>query len=186
VAIPFVVEDGSALANATSFITTDYFDNYFNTRGNTTVVAWTVDRKQKNINIASAYLSSYYRDRFQGRRVSKDQALEFPRYGVVLDGYGADSFMPGFGPITNGFIVDSNEIPRCVMDAVCEMAVRADTNVLSADIKPGAGNITMKKVGPIMLQYRAPFNTQTIWRYVDTLISPVLKGSSMSVEIVRS
>jgi hypothetical protein len=186
VAIPFVVEDGTGLVDATSFISTDYFDNYFNTRGNATVVAWAADRKQKNINIATAYLCSYYRDRFKGRRATKDQALEFPRYGVVLDGDGADSFMPGFGPITNGFIVNSNEIPRVVKDAVCEMAVRADTNVLSPDIKPGEGSITMKKVGPIMLQYRAPFNSQTIWRYVDTLISPVLKGSSMSVEIVRS
>jgi len=84
--MPLIVEDGSIVANADSFQLVSDLDAYHTKYGNTT---WTGDDttiKEPASHRFMRWLVSQ-EGRMQGRRVSVNQTLPFPRYGMVdLDG----------------------------------------------------------------------------------------------------
>lgn len=74
----FVVEDGTGLANATSYIAVATADDYFTDRG---VAEWvgTDPVKQGALIRATDYIDKKYGSRFLNDRLTEIQALEFPR-----------------------------------------------------------------------------------------------------------
>lgn len=135
----FVVEDGTAKADANAYVTIAEADGYFADRGNT---AWTgADAvKQAALVKATDYIEGRFGQRFIGSRKTTTQALAWPRIGA------AD--------------FADTAIPVGLRRACCEYAVRALSAELAPDLKVDASGLTVvatkKKVGPIETDYAVP------------------------------
>ena len=106
-----IIEDGTVVANANSFATDDEFKTYANLR-NFDVPATQPDREALLI-LAIDYIFSKEQG-MQGSRVSMEQELPFPRYGVCA----------------NNFRVASTDIPKSLKKAQMELALQASTSSL--------------------------------------------------------
>lgn len=126
----FIVEDGTVVANANSFCTVQFADDYFADRG---VAAWagTNEFKEQRLVQATDYISMRFR--FRGAPVEAEQALPFPRTAR--------------GPL-----------PAVLLKATCEYALRAITAPLAPDptVDTSGGKVLEKKekVGPIEESYK--------------------------------
>ncbi|MAD98776.1 MAG: hypothetical protein Unbinned200contig1000_14 [Prokaryotic dsDNA virus sp.] len=132
----FIVEDGTGIADANSYVDVAYADAYFLDRANS---GWSsADTSSKEIALVKAtdYVEIRFRDKWKGILAPEATTLSFPRQYL----YNRK------GELETG-------IPEDVKKAVCEYAVRA----LSADLLPDptvsdsakALKKTFEKVGPI-------------------------------------
>lgn len=79
-----VVEDGSIVAGANSYVTDLEFTDYCDARGYTYPA--TAELREPLLIKAMDYLASKEKH-YQGVRTDSTQELSFPRYGVMLHGY---------------------------------------------------------------------------------------------------
>lgn len=77
----FVVEDGTGLSAATSYVSVAEFKSYHGDRGNLIEACRDTDIEKALIR-ATDYVEARWRHRFKGRRLAGDQALSFPRIGL--------------------------------------------------------------------------------------------------------
>lgn len=134
-----IVEDGTGLSNANSFVSVAEADAFFSNVGSASWAAASVDEKESALIRATAYLSTYFR--WTGKRVKgRDQALAIPRSGMT-DCDGND--------------VPSDEVPIELKIATYHGgSFELDTpNGLLPNITPNAQNKRVK-VGPIEVEYR--------------------------------
>lgn len=98
--------------------------------------------------------------------MSADQALDWPRFGVVV----------------NGFAVDSATVPVAIANACAELALRASKGPLAPDV----GRLKTKvKVGPIETEYAASSGL-TRFTAVDNLLAAYLGTSGSMIRLVRA
>ncbi|WP_373379900.1 DnaT-like ssDNA-binding protein [Cupriavidus nantongensis] len=117
---------------------------------------------------ATGYVDATYD--WRGTRATAVQALDWPRYDVVLDGY----------PL------DGTTIPARVKDAVCEMALKALAGDISADVSPQ--QVVEQTVGPITRKF-APNERnggQKQYPYVDSLLRGLVSGGSGQIRLTRA
>jgi hypothetical protein len=132
-AINFVVEQGQAGSDSTSYASIEFIDQYHTDQGNelwlnipagaiTGLTALQV--KQVCANKASSYMDKRFSRRWLGVRRSRTQKLKWPR----LDAFDIDGF----------FLSSTNELPPELLSATAEYALRAYVyKVLAPDpIKP--------------------------------------------------
>ena len=153
-----IVEDGSIVAGAESYCSVADADAYHTARGNT---AWTGENAAKEalLRKATDYMVQVYALRWKGDRVSEDQALDWPREGVVAF----------------GFEIPSDAMPEAVVKACAELALRA----LSGDLTPDLTRRTLReKVGPIEVEYDPNAPALPDYQAIDNLLAPYLKGGS--------
>jgi len=100
-----IVEDGSIVANANSYVAASALSAYACDRGISLTVA-----PEILINKAMDYFESHS-DRFKGERVSRDQPLSWPRTGVVLESWSWSS----------------EEIPRQVISALLALCIEINS-----------------------------------------------------------
>lgn len=103
-AIQFIVETGSVVSGATSYVSLAEFNQYHENMG-TTLPTITDAQKQAMLNKATSYIDNTYT--FIGAIVDNDQSLAWPRVDCVT---------------RNGVEIDYNEIPTALKNAVCELA----------------------------------------------------------------
>ena len=115
-----------------------------------------------------------YRTRWAGRRAFQHQALDWPRYNVLVD----------------GFIVPSTIVPADVVNACIDLAVRAGRGEdLLPDLDTGSHAIRKDKTGPLETEY---FQNTTDARdrfvAVDALLAPYFgsAGGGNAIKVVRS
>lgn len=163
-----IVEDGTGKADAESYISVADATAYHAARGNAAWAALASDTvREQLLRKATEYMQATYRQRWQGLRVLTTQALDWPRRGVEVDGY----------------TVASGIVPVEVQRACAELALKASSADLMADLEQG---IISETIGPITTQYdRATPQTK---RYVavDRMLSPYLAGSDASIKLVRA
>lgn len=158
-----IVEDGSARADAESFISVADADAYHASYGNS--AAWDAAdtaTKEVNLRIASRYMEARFRDRWRGQRVNDSQALSWPRYGVETD---------------DGFIVRSDEVPTGVQQACAELALKSvGGTTLMADLDGGAVKRETIKAGSVeeTIEYTGGKREQTSFALAEGLIRPYL------------
>lgn len=105
----FVVEDGTIVAGATSYVTVAEADAYFADLNDPQ--DWstlTAGVKQTRLMIGTKFVDDLYRGAWKGRVISKEQDLAWPRSGVVDEELNW---------------ITSTEIPQRLKDATCEAAV---------------------------------------------------------------
>jgi len=165
-----IVEDGSIVTGAESYCTVAFANTYLANRGYT---AWDAlddtDAKEPALRKATDYMLAMFKGRWQGTIVDEDQALDWPRYGVIVDGYD----------------VAYDSVPLAVQKACAELAYRASTADLSPDLSQG---VLSESVGPISVTYDKSSPQFTRYRAIDALLSPYLKagGSGCSMGVIRS
>jgi len=159
-----VIEDGTQVVGAASYVSAADATTYHAARGNS---LWTGTDAVKEAALlkAAAYLDGHYRARWKGFMVDPlTQSMEWPRTGVSFpysDGSGYCCFLP------------SNQIPQRLKDAQCELALRALSGDLSADAPAG---IKREKVDVLETEYFPGAPTgQTAYAAVDQLLSDYLK-----------
>lgn len=168
-----IVETGAGLPAAESYASIAAADSRCASLGKT---AWaTLAEADKEIALRKAMIfMATYRTRWAGRRVYQQQALDWPRYGVVVD----------------GFTVPSTIVPADVVNACIDLAVRAGQGEdLLPDLDTGSNVVKKTKVGPLEDEY---FQNTTDARErfvaVDALLAPYFgsAGGGNSIKVTRA
>ena len=167
-----VVEDGSIVAGAESFVTVAAASTYHSNRGNTAWAALASDAvREQCLRKATDYMEQMYRSRWKGFRVSSLQVLSWPRADVEL----VD------GPYRN--TVANNIVPDEVKNACSELALKAATAELAPDLTQA---VLSETVGPISTSYDKGSPEFTRYRAIDAMLALYLTGSSLNSKLVRS
>jgi len=132
-----IIEDGNGRADAESYVSAADCDAYHSARNN---AAWSGDAADKEAALreATAFVEDSCRGLWRGVRAKWEQALAWPRFGVVDQ---------------DGFHIPSDQVPVQVRDAVCEAALRAIQADLCPDLERG-GQIKRQKVDVIETEYQ--------------------------------
>ena len=121
-----IVETGAGLSDADSYISEADATAYLTSIGKSD--AWdAIDDKEAALRLATSYLLQRYRGRWLGNRRFITQALDWPRYGVVLEdspgGFG------GYEPL-----YDIDKVPPEVKQACALLALKTADGDLVSDI----------------------------------------------------
>lgn len=161
-----IVEDGSAKTDSESYISVSEADDYHTSY--TASSAWSdaaTGDKEIALRQATQWIDTQYDNRWKGQRVDEDQALAWPRYSVV------DS---------DGYAYDSDEIPRRLRHATAELALRALSEDIYADITQANTGISeeSKKVDVLQIttKYSGTKRSTPKYRHVLDLLRPLLRA----------
>lgn len=165
--VTLIVEDGEGLADAESYITVAAADARHTAFGNT---AWTGTEaaKEAALRRATAYMRQVYRQRWQGRRINDDQALDWPRYDVRVDGYS----------------VDTDTVPAEVANACADLALRT---IAGRDLYADQDRAVMReKVGPLETEYDRTSPQAKRYPAIDAMLAPYFMGGGVTVRVLRA
>jgi hypothetical protein len=179
-----IVEDGTGLANAESYISVADADTYFSNRGNAAWAALSTAQKEQDLRKATDYIGQVYRMRWNGTRVSGVQALDWPRAYVSRDDI---NYINGEGYVViNGYYYwPSDEVPTLVKNACAELAFRASV----ADLSPDIGQrVLREKVDVIEIEYADHGPQYATYRAIDNMLAPFLAAGSSGTfrKVVRA
>jgi hypothetical protein len=165
-----VVEDGTGLPNAVSYVSVDDCKAYLNARGKTAWGLLTTAQQEASLINATDYLDAKYGPNLLGTQLSSEQALCWPREYVPL----------------NGIYLEAAPLPQGLIRAACEAALVASTTDLMPALERGGQVIDkLDIVGPITERTKwnpgAPVGTQypaiDRWMKLFTGSSGTLVGS---------
>ena len=161
-----IVEDGSIVADANSYIAYDYALAYHALRGNSAWAAASDADQQYAIIRATQAVDSVYKGKWKGNPTEYGtQELEWPRSGVTV---GSTS-------------IDDDVIPAAIKKAVCEAALRelASPNSMTPDLERG-GEIKRVKADVVEVEYMDGANSTTTFTAIDGLLADLVTGTSAS------
>ena len=168
-----IIETGAGLPDAESYASIAAADARCASLGLTAWAALAEADKEIALRKAMIFMATY-RTRWAGCRVFQKQALDWPRYNVVVD----------------GFNVPSNIVPADVINACIDLAVRAGRGEdLLPDLDTGSNAIKKDKTGPLETEY---FQNTTDARErfvaVDALLAPYFgsAGGGNSIKVTRA
>lgn len=162
-----IVETGSGSADGESYASVAQADLYLANRGMTNWALLSTTEKEQALRRGCDYIGQTYKQKFSGIRASDTQALDFPRYSVPneVGGYHA-----------------SNSIPRDMVSANIELAIRAAAGELIEDQETP---VIEETVGPITTRYAAGASQAKKFPAIDKLLAPFLSGGG-SIRLVRA
>jgi len=164
-----IVEDGSNVANANSYVSIADARSYAELRG----VTLPADDADVEVLLIKAmdYIEAQ-RDRYQGRKSYDTQALQFPRYDVYVD----------------SLLVGSTTIPRELRYAQMALAIEAQSSDLMPSRLPSdKGPVTQESVeGAVSVSYANTGRLSSVPAFAkaDALLTPLMKRNGLTV--VRS
>jgi hypothetical protein len=164
-----IVEDGSIVAGAESYISVLDANTYHTNRNNTAWAESETSAKEAALRKATDYMLQVYRMRWQGWKVDQNQPLDWPRNSVYVD-----QAMNYNNQIT-AHLVPDNIVPLEVKKACAEYALKALSEDLFADLERG---VTSEKIDKIQVDYDK-FSPQSK-RYVaiDAMLMPFMGTSN--------
>lgn len=163
-----VVEDGSGIAGANSYVSLEYLNEYHSARGNAKWDDLLDEEKEAAALRSMAYVETF---RYRGRRLEVRQSCNFPRSGVI---------------VRDGLEWPFDEVPEQVRMAQAEGALReaVKPGTLLPDWEPGKGPKRREKLGDMEDEWfkqdssegKYPF--QSILRFLaDFIIDPTADTS---------
>lgn len=167
-----IVEDGTGKPDANSYASVAFADAYFAARGNTDWAALATGAKESALILGTDYIEATYSQAWKGQKATAEQALSWPRAYVVID----------------GFDVAKNHIPPVLMNAVCELAMRASAGPL---IEDQTQRVVREKVDVIETQYADASDPQKRYPLVARMLAPLTQtasdsGGFQTVRVVRT
>ncbi|MEW6658776.1 MAG: DnaT-like ssDNA-binding protein [Thermodesulfobacteriota bacterium] len=155
-----IIEDGSGVTGANSYVSVASATAYLNSKGLTTWGTSTTTAKEVSLNQATLYMELLP---WKGAKALQTYPLAWPRRGM-LD--------------RDGYSVLSDTIPQSVKYAQIELAYRykAGKNPL-ADISSGDGYVTKESVGPIEIDHSLGYSTSDKFPEIDRLLEPFLSNA---------
>ena len=171
-----IVEDGTGLPNAESFISAADATAYFANRGNTVWAQFTTSGQEQALRMATDYMEESYRALWAGTRVTPTQLLSWPRYMVPMkDAPGGYGSWPAY--------YDYKSVPMLVARACAEFAVRTAAGPLQPDI---GAQVTQKTIGPITVHYQLGARQSNAYRAIENLLLPVLARGPSALSVARA
>lgn len=129
-----IVENGTGLTNANSFVSVDYADDYFSARGVTQWDSLTDDEKEVLLIKATDFVNASYK--WRGKKSTQGQALSFPRTNCIdNDGYKVSG------------------VPNNLKDAVCEASYLLNGGDELFQKAESNGAVTSEHIGSISFTY---------------------------------
>lgn len=169
-----IVEDGTARADAESYISAADATTYHAARGNTAWTALSLSAKEQALRKATDYMVQVYSLQWAGIRHTTTQALDWPRDNVLVLSMGAS-----FGTI----YYPNNIVPVEVQRACAELALRS----LTAELAPDVGRqVVRQKIDVIDTEYSTYAQPFTRYRAVDNTLAKFFGGSSAGSTIALS
>jgi hypothetical protein len=171
-----IVEDGTGVANANSYIDLTFLTAFASARGLTIP---TVDAtKEQYAILAMDYIESV---RFCGSKVDSSQSLQWPRTGVSIDGV--------------DFAED--EIPLRLKDAQCQLVVALQAGILlwpKPITSSSEGVVIEKTVGPLTKKFSANKSkgeiansrSRIVIAQVEVLLAGLMSCGCASLKILRA
>lgn len=132
--MPLIVEDGTLVANADSYITLAAARVYADSRGLS--LAGSDAEAERQLRRGFDYVEAY-RDRFKGAKVDPTQMTQWPRYGAYVDGR----------------YIDTITIPTELKYAQVQVAAAIQSGLDVTPNSTGESFVVREKVGPIETQY---------------------------------
>jgi hypothetical protein len=170
-----IVENGTGLANAESYISVADADTYHSNRGSSAWTSLTTAVKEQALRKATDYIEQVYRLRFLGFRHTELQALSFPRDEVQRKDF---TYLNQFSFYPN------DVVPTEVANACADLGLRASTDDLAPDIERIAKK---EKVASLEVEYDDTKQAYTKYRAIDNLLAPFLSSSSgINRDVVRA
>lgn len=157
-----IVETGGASATAESLASVAAADTYHSNRGNTAWAALTTALKEAALRKATDYMGQQYITRWKGYRTLTTQALDWPRADVERVGFYGVAYW------------ENNLVPPPVVNACCELALRASAGELNEDTTQA---VLREKVGQIETDYQPGSRSGTRYPVVEGLLAPFLTGA---------
>jgi hypothetical protein len=164
--VALIVETGAGVANANSYRSAVDAVAYFLARG-VTITEAAVEPHMLSAMARMANLD------YKGYRVARDQALDFPRSGVCID----------------GFSYASTELPSHLGNAQLAYAFAARSTTLQPVVATDArGAVIEKTVGPLTTRYATPLPAAARARVpeADSYLAKLLRNSGNSFPITRA
>lgn len=161
----FIVEDGTGLAAANSYVSVADADAYFLDRGNATWEDADTDVKQAALVRAAAALDGKYGALWPGVRATSAQALDWPRTGAYdRDGYYLEL------------------VPKAVKNAACEGALieLESAGALSPVLERG-GAVIREKVGSLETEYAVGASAQTAYTAIAQALARIVRSSGIKI-----
>jgi hypothetical protein len=165
--VSLIVEDGTGLATAESYISVADADTRQAALGITNWATLTTAEKEQALRRSTAYIEQALRLRWHGYRRHTTQALSWPRWYVEVE----------------GFPTSPDVVPAEVAHACSDLAVKAAAGDLNADLARG---VVREKVGPIETEFDRYSPQSTRYRALEMALAPYLKGTSANMTLVRS
>lgn len=161
-----VVEDGTGLATANSYVSLVDSETYFDDRGDTVWAAALDADKEAALIRATQAIDEQGNTRWKGTKSSATQALAWPRTDAVdSDGY----------PMLL--------VPVCVVRAACEAAYieLGSPGALNPSLSRG-GMVAEERVeGAVTIKYFDGAPSATVYTTVSRALAPALKDSSYMI-----
>lgn len=159
-----IVEDGTVVAGAESYLTIAQFKTYCDNRG-IVYSSFTDTRLEQHARKAFDYMLQRYRGAWKGYRKDALQVGDWPRSFVYLEPFvhGAVGSYP--------YLVDEDTIPFEIRNAQAELMVRVGEDELMPDLGQKELSIT---VGPISVTYDPNSPQNSRFEAVDGLLKPYL------------
>lgn len=169
--MPLIVEDGTGVANAESYVSVEEADAYHASRGNDLWVAILLAKKEQLLRKASDYINITYRGAWIGSAAYNGNLLAWPRNAITPREYG---------------LRDLN-VPLEVRYSTAELALIANTIGLFPNPATTRGKKRVK-VGPIEVEYDANSSSQTKFVNASLLLAGFLKpiASTNMARLIRA
>ena len=160
--VTLIVEDGSCVQNANSYVSLEYADEYMRNTGRTAWAAKSDDERRAYLINATKYIDrTYSQVGWKGvKKYHRRQALCFPRVEL--------------------FDKDGDEvlgIPEELKQAVCEAGFIATTVASLFDIKDASGTVKKQKVDVLEVEYYSEADSAS-GKYISrfTILDSLLAG----------
>jgi hypothetical protein len=167
-----IVENGTGLIDANSYITVAYADTYHSNRGNAAWATLTTTVKEQLLIKSTDYIEQVYRLRWLGYRHTEEQALSYPRDEVPRRDF---TFLNQFSFYPN------DVVPNEIKNACAELALKANDEALAPDIERIAKR---EKVGVLEVEYDVYSPAYVIYRAIDNIVAPFLSSLTGNVKRV--
>lgn len=154
-----IVEDGTGLATAESYISVADFKAYCDAHG-LSYAGKTDTQIEQALRRATQWIDATYSVRFDGYRVAELQALLWPMSGLIDRG---------------GYGIPSDAVPRQIVSATAEAGVRelASPQSLSPDVVPGEV-VKREKIDKIEFEYAIGSGGASVMAPALTVIDGIL------------
>jgi hypothetical protein len=162
------VETGQGGADSESYASVTDADTYFAARG---FALWASEmsttEKEQALRRGTEYMQAYYNGRWKGEKYSCTQALDWPRYAVVVD----------------GFELEYDNIPTQLKNACIKLAYKAAGGDLVPDLDRPT---TSEKVGEIAVSYAPGARQQVRYQEIDNMLTVYLSSSGSMAKVMRA
>jgi hypothetical protein len=166
-----VVETGSIVAGANTYVSLSEVNSYHSVRGNSAWAALASDTIRENCILrAMDYIEKVYHGLWKGYLVNMDQPLAWPRaFAKRADSTGyAEQYY------------SQTVIPPVLKSAVCELSLISSTEDLVSNEEK---RTIREKIDVVEVEYAPSATSQTNWKTATLWLNPLLNTMPNMVEI---